>query len=223
LATLLTGSSGGQARKQQKPALVDGLVQAFGREAAVYMGGPHASDEPALLVHGIAELEGCVQVAPGIYTGGLSAAIDGVLAGLYQPLDFRFFLGRLQYSPQNEALGTLVEEGAYQCLACARSLALKQCLGLPKPLFHEGMYFLVAVCFVSVSYHKSFVCPLATVKKGDTTGVPASVSDVAFVLLTQRTFFFVLFLCVRHEVLELCGGDLEAISQIELRKRIDLN
>jgi hypothetical protein len=123
---------------------VDSVVRAFGTEAAVYMGGPDMQEEPALLIHGISDLSGAFEVAPGtgIYRGGWEAAVDGVLQGKYQPLDFRFFLGRQSYDPaRNPRRGVVlqkVQDGKYQPVACARSLALKQCLGLPKPLWHEG-------------------------------------------------------------------------------------
>ena len=124
--------------------LEDKMVQAFGSDAAVYMGGPDKQSEPATLIHGIPNLDGATEIAPGtgIYQGGVSAAVDGILNGLYQPLDFRFFLGRQIYDPKSYPdKGTLlqkVEQASYQPVACARSVALKQCLGLPKPLWHEG-------------------------------------------------------------------------------------
>ena len=124
----------------------DKFVEAFGAEGAVYMGGPEMQIEPAMIVHGIAGLDGAVEVAPGtgIYVGGIEAAVEGVLEGTYQALDFRFFLGRKVFDPDtNEATTTLVDQvqaGSYKPIACARSVALKQCLGLPKPLWHEGKY-----------------------------------------------------------------------------------
>jgi hypothetical protein len=128
---------------------LDKFVQAFGSSGAVYFGGPNFATEPALLVHGISDLEGATELAPetGIYRGGLPAAVERVLDGSLQPLDFRFFIGRQIYDPKRaeQAGGTTtllekVREGAYKPVACARSVALKQCLGLPKPLWHEGAY-----------------------------------------------------------------------------------
>jgi len=125
------------------PLAVSRFVQAFGSSGAVYLGGPDSQMEPALMVHGIADLKGASEIAPGtgIFLGGIEAAVEGVLNGSLQQLDFRFFLGRKVYAPQTvPSTGTLlekVEEGAYKPMACARSLALKQCLGLPKPLWHE--------------------------------------------------------------------------------------
>ncbi|CAB9517539.1 Uncharacterized ACR, COG1678 [Seminavis robusta] len=166
LAKMLLEGSNGSGVGSFSYDFVDMVVQAFGKEAAVYMGGPHHQDEPASLIHGIPNLPGAREIAPGtnIYRGGWEAAVEGVIKGTYKPLDFRFFLGRQSYDPkefpERGALLQKVQDGAYQPLACARSLALKQCLGLPKPLWHE--------------------------------------------------------------VLELCGGELKALSSIELRKRIDL-
>lgn len=121
------------------------VVQAFGKEAGVYLGGSDLADEPAMLIHGIPDLPGARELAPGtsIFCGGWEAAVEGVLKGLYKPLDFRFFIGRQSFDPkENPERGNLVgkiQQGCYQPIACARPLALKQCLGLPKPLWHEGM------------------------------------------------------------------------------------
>ena len=122
---------------------VDKVVQAFGSEAAVYMGGPDMQQSPAMLIHGIAHLPGAIEISKGtgIYKGGWEGAVEGILDGKYRPLDFRFFIGRQCYDPEsNPQRGNLlqkVKDGKYQPVACARSLALKQCLGLPKPLWHE--------------------------------------------------------------------------------------
>ena len=91
--------------------------------------------------------------------GGLEAAIDGVLDGRYKPLDFRFFIGCNRY--QKGGLDIAIRSNKYQPIACARALALKQCIQLPKPLWHE--------------------------------------------------------------VMEMCGGELREISQLELKKRSDLS
>jgi putative transcriptional regulator len=113
------------------------FVLAFGNECAVYVGGSQGQEEPAIMLHGIADLPGATEISPnsGIYRGGIQAAIDGVLEGKYQPLDFRFFLGRHVYD--ESTLDVQVLLGKYQPIACARSLALKQCISLPKPLWHE--------------------------------------------------------------------------------------
>ena len=144
LANLLLEGSSGSGAGSFSYDFVDMVVQAFGTEAGVYMGGPDMQEEPAMLIHGIPNLPGARELAPGtsIYQGGWEAAVEGVLKGLYKPLDFGFFLGRQSYDPkENPQRGNLlgkVQDGAYQPVACARSLALKQCLGLPKPLWHEG-------------------------------------------------------------------------------------
>lgn len=68
--------------------------------------------------------------------GGVDGAVKGVLEGEYSPLEFRFFVGCHLY--KESALDVAVHLGKYQPIACARSLALKQCISLPKPLWHEG-------------------------------------------------------------------------------------
>jgi len=115
------------------------FMEAFGQECAVYIGGPDDQDKPAILIHGFPELDGAKELAPGtnIYRGGLNAAVEGVLNGNYKPLDFRFFVGRHGYDQNKLELDAMI--GKIQPVACARALALKQCISLPKPLWHEVM------------------------------------------------------------------------------------
>ena len=112
------------------------LAKAFGDEAAVYWGGPERQDEAGLLVHGVEGLAGSEELAPGmrIFTcSGLDveAAADAILDGRAAPLDFRWFIGR--------HCSLRCDEREWVAAACARPVALKQCLGLPKPLWHEVM------------------------------------------------------------------------------------
>lgn len=136
------------------------FLRAFEKQCAVYVGGKFNQEKPAVVIHGIPDLEGATEVSPGtgIYMGGLEAAIDGVLDGRYKPLDFRFFVGCNKF--QKGELDASILSNKYQPIACARSLALKQCIQLPKPLWHE--------------------------------------------------------------VMEMCGGELREVSQLELKKRSDL-
>jgi hypothetical protein len=130
----------GKSRKMEPKANAESLVKfmlAFSEQCAVYVGGPDEQDQPAEIVHGIAGLSGAIEISPGsrIYRGGMDAAIDGVLRGLYSPLDFRFFVGCHIF--EESTLDVSVVLGKYQPIACARTLALKQCIALPKPLWHE--------------------------------------------------------------------------------------
>lgn len=113
------------------------FMMAFSSECAVYVGGPDDQAEPAIMIHGIKDLPGAEEISPGcnIYRGGIPAAVDGVLEGKYSPLEFRFFVGCHNY--KESALDVAVHLGKYQPIACARSVALKQCISLPKPLWHE--------------------------------------------------------------------------------------
>lgn len=113
------------------------FLLAFGDSCGVYVGGPDQQEKAATLIHGLDDLPGAKEISPGssIYQGGLEAAIDGVLSGEYNPLDFRFFVGRHEY--KESELDISVHLGKYQPVACARSVALKQCIQLPKPLWHE--------------------------------------------------------------------------------------
>jgi hypothetical protein len=116
------------------------FLRAFGSECAVYVGGPDDQHLPAILLHGHEDLPGSIEIAPGIYQGGIRAAVLGVLAGRYKPLEFKFFVGRHRSTTPGE-LQRAVMLGKYQPIACARSIALKQCIQLPKPLYHEVLEF----------------------------------------------------------------------------------
>jgi glucose-6-phosphate 1-epimerase/putative transcriptional regulator len=113
------------------------FLAAFEMECAVYIGGLDQQEEPAEIIHGIKSLKGAVEIAPGtgIYRGGLAAAVDGVIKGIYQPLEFRFFVGKHLFEDNYLDISMLL--GKYQPVACSRALALKQCISLPKPLWHE--------------------------------------------------------------------------------------
>ncbi|CAI5966588.1 unnamed protein product [Closterium sp. NIES-64] len=67
------------------------------------------------------------------YMGGLEAAAEQVLLGNMPPSDFRFFVGQVEW-PAGK-LQEEVDAGLWYTAACARSLVLKQCLQLPKPLW----------------------------------------------------------------------------------------
>jgi len=138
LARLVLNGAFVSTSRSQKRHFVNFML-AFGNECAVYVGGSQGQQEAAIMLHGISDLPGAVEISPntGIYRGGLPAAIEGVLEGTYKPLDFRFFVGRHDYD--ESTLDVQVLLGKYQPIACARSLALKQCISLPKPLWHEGM------------------------------------------------------------------------------------
>lgn len=118
---------------------MDKFMKAFGRECAIYVGGPVGQHKRAIVLHGHGELEGSVEVSPGtgIYRGGLAAAVEAIIEKEYSPLDFRFFVGTHEY--ENQELDLEIMLGKHQPIACARSVALKQCISLPKPLWHEGM------------------------------------------------------------------------------------
>lgn len=117
------------------------FLSAFENECGVYVGGPDDMEKPAIMIHGIDDLEGAEEISPGtgIYRGGLEAAMDGVMAGKYKPLDFRFFIGHTSYV--GGELDDAVSLSKYQPVACSRPLVLKQCIQLPKPLWHEVLEF----------------------------------------------------------------------------------
>jgi hypothetical protein len=129
------------------------FLQAFGAECGVYVGGGDHQEEPATIIHGYGEIRNAKEIAPGvgIYMGGdMEDIVDGVLVSKkYKALDFRFFVGCHDFCSGDEtgpagaasprSLDLAVMLGKYQPIACARSVALKQCIGLPKPLWHEAL------------------------------------------------------------------------------------
>jgi len=93
-------------------------------------------------VHGAGALGGATpELAPGtgIFAGqgadAVVAAARAVASGTLAPLDVRMFVGRTTW-PRGE-LDELCATHEHRPAAAARSIALKQCLGLPKPLWHE--------------------------------------------------------------------------------------
>ena len=147
---LVTGQS--NAMKKRVEALesdggakvtTDAFDGAFGKTIAAYVGKPAAreggSANKAMVVHGLDDVDGAQELAPnlGIYRGGAAAAAERVREGTAEPLDFRFFIGRYEWGPGE--LAKDVRDGVYRPAACSRGVALKQCLGLPKPLWHEVM------------------------------------------------------------------------------------
>lgn len=130
LAELLLNGGRPASIPAYNAAFIDRFMEAFGDEAAVYLGGPDSQESAGMCIHGF-DLAGAEELAPGtrIFVGGVEAAVDAVLAGTRRPLDFRFFIG------QRADVST--RDGAWGAIACARPVALKQCLGLPKPLWHE--------------------------------------------------------------------------------------
>ena len=117
------------------------FMKAFQEEFACYVGGPNDQGEGSIMIHGISNLPGAIEISPGskIYQGGVDAAVEGVLSGKYKPLQFRFFIGCHNYNESK--LDVEVRLGKLQPIACTRSLVLKQCKALPTPLWHEGMCF----------------------------------------------------------------------------------
>lgn len=128
------------------------FLAAFENECGVYVGGPQNMEAPATMIHGIPDIPGAVEISPGtgIYEGGVEAACDGVLSGKYKPLDFRFFIGHSRYSAKE--LDDAVRMGKYQPVACSRPLVLKQCIQLPKPLWHEGEFLMLPFFCSIVAY-----------------------------------------------------------------------
>mmetsp|Transcript_10571 Transcript_10571/g.22811 ORF Transcript_10571/g.22811 Transcript_10571/m.22811 type:complete len:499 (+) Transcript_10571:1-1497(+) len=137
---VLNGAYGMQKNGKDTQDFVK-FLSAFESACGVYVGGPDNMEEPATMIHGISDLPGAQEISPGtgIYKGGLEAAMDGVLEGKYKPLDFRFFIGHTSYT--GGELDRAVARGSYQPVATCRSLILKQCLRLPKPLWHEVLEF----------------------------------------------------------------------------------
>jgi len=125
--------------------LLEKFQRAFGsaKTCPLYYGGPSGingegnNQEPGIII-GPYKLSGARELSEGtgIFEGGLEDACDRIISGEAQPLDFRLFLGKTRYD-YPKALYEQCEEFKLQPISCSRSLILKQCLQLPKPLFVE--------------------------------------------------------------------------------------
>uniref|UniRef100_A0A7S1FXM8 Uncharacterized protein n=1 Tax=Corethron hystrix TaxID=216773 RepID=A0A7S1FXM8_9STRA len=137
LAQLILFGTNTTASRCDQGLLIKFLI-AFEQKAGVYIGGPNFQELPATMIHGIHDLEGAREISPGtgIYSGGIAAAVDGVMLKKYDPLEFRFCIGTSSYQKQD--LVREIKEWKYVAVACARPVALKHSIGLSKPLWHES-------------------------------------------------------------------------------------
>jgi putative AlgH/UPF0301 family transcriptional regulator len=87
------------------------------------------------MLHGRSGLLGADEIVPGMHLGGAGAAAALVAAGVISPSDCRFMAGGVFWPP--DKLNAEVAAGAWWPTAAARALALKQCIGLPVPLWVE--------------------------------------------------------------------------------------
>ena len=127
-------------------ALEELLVDAFGTNGVVYFGGDERQLDGGLVLHAGGELGGAtreVGAGTGLYAGEGAAALEAVaravLAGELEPLDVRLFVGRCVWPHGELAARCAPARAEYRAIAAARALVLKQCVGLPKPLWHEIM------------------------------------------------------------------------------------
>lgn len=132
----LSGDSPSEATKDEISDL-NSFVTAF-EQGPVYAGGPEDQETMATLLHGY-PLPGAREIASGtqIYEGGFIAATNSVRKGECKPIDFRIFVGQRRWAPGK--LREEIKHGLWIPVAASRTVALKQCLGLPKPLWHEVM------------------------------------------------------------------------------------
>ena len=73
-----------------------------------------------------------------------AAAAPGPSKTTTDVLDYRLFVGKRKWEARE--LEGEVARGLWQPVACARPIALKQCLALPKPLWHEVMELVGGPC-----------------------------------------------------------------------------
>jgi len=79
-------------------------------------------------------------------TTDVSSGSSGDGGGGSAVLDYRLFIGRKRWGPGELEKEVAATGGMWQCAATSRPLALKQCLGLPKPLWHEVMETIGGEC-----------------------------------------------------------------------------
>jgi putative AlgH/UPF0301 family transcriptional regulator len=126
----------------------DGDAAATGAAAAlapapVYLGGffgpNRLAAQPVSVLHAQADLPAAAELAPGlgVYTGGVPALAAAVGAGSVPLARVRVVAGALVWPPG--ALAAAVADGVWFTAAASRALILKQCLGLPVPLWREAL------------------------------------------------------------------------------------
>ncbi|GMH99901.1 hypothetical protein TrLO_g772 [Triparma laevis f. longispina] len=114
----------------------DKFSKAFSKNGVCYVGGDDEQGlSPGIMLSGVQDLKGGVELANGIYVGGVEDAVERVLSGQNKATDFRFFIGRKTFVPG--FLEAYCVGGTYQPFSAPRAFALKQCIGLPMPLYHE--------------------------------------------------------------------------------------
>jgi putative transcriptional regulator len=103
---------------------------------ALYFGGD-VGDGTVSFLHGRADVEGSVEVLPGVYLGGYDSACELVKqdAEACGPDEFKFFARYCGWAPGQ--LESECERGVWYPIAAAKELALKQVIKLPKPLWRE--------------------------------------------------------------------------------------
>lgn len=103
---------------------------------ALYFGGD-VGDGTVSFLHGRDDVEGSVEVLPGVYLGGYDSACELVKkdAEACSPDEFKFFARYCGWAPGQ--LESECERGVWYPIAAAKELALKQVIKLPKPLWRE--------------------------------------------------------------------------------------
>jgi len=125
--------------RMRQVADVKEFREVFGNNV-LYFGGDVGDGEIAFL-HPHPGVHGCTEVRSGVFAGAMAdrdaieSAAELVLRGEAQASDFKFFVRFAGWHP-----GQVEREcasGIWHPLACARSLALKPMIKLPKPLWRE--------------------------------------------------------------------------------------
>jgi len=100
-----------------------------------YTGGLQ-SRERLVMLHGHPDVPHSAEVgSTGVFLAELPRALEGALASDHPYGSFKFYVGQMEWAAGE--LDQQVEAGAWLPAAASRAVVLKQCIGLPVPLWRE--------------------------------------------------------------------------------------
>lgn len=104
----------------------------------VYLGGSEGFDDgrPVMAVHGI-DVKGAAEPLPGVFVSGVEELAPMLASGRLQAEEVRLFSGCTKWEPGELERETDANE--WFIASASAAFPLKQCIGLPTPLWRELM------------------------------------------------------------------------------------
>lgn len=100
--------------------LEEHINQSLGK-CPLYIGGPVTRNLLHVL-HGCREVEGSMEIVPGVYAGGVESAADLVLQGRIDPSEFRLLAGYSGWEPYQ--LSEEIRQGAWHVISASSDVIL---------------------------------------------------------------------------------------------------